>query len=200
MPLAKELPDVDLLYLLSQGDEWAYGQIYKQYASALVDYAESKLGSYDDAQDVVHDLFTDLWNKKSTLQVRENLKAYLFGAARYLIINRLRKHAVRLFHVQEEMKAGEQPASFESHFHARELQKAVEAHLLKLPVKTQEIFRKSRMQEKNIREIAEELHLSEQTVKNQLTIALKHLRDKLATIPFILFFLIICFSFLLRSR
>lgn len=195
-----EVSESDLLYLLSQGDEWAYSEIYKQFAETLIEYTESKLGSYDDAQDIVHDLFTDLWNKKRTLNVRDGLRGYLFGAARYMVINRIRKNIVRGDYAEQEGRKGEWQQSFEPELLARELERTVDMYLKKLPLKTQNIFRKSRIQHKTNKEIAEELNISEQTVKNQISIALKHLRDKLASIPMVFLLFMLFFVLLTHKR
>jgi RNA polymerase sigma-70 factor (family 1) len=177
------LPDLELVDLLKRGDEEAFAEIYRRYAEALAGFAASKLFDLEDARDIIHDLFVRLWEERQQLQVDRQLKAYLFTLVRYRIVDKIRKNITRKDYavmVQALVTGYEQ--GVEPQIAAKELQQSIDRSLLALSPRVKEIYLLSREENLSIPEIAEKLQLSEQTVKNQLSTALKHLRQSLATI------------------
>lgn len=177
------LQDLQLVDLLKDGDEDAFAEIYSRYADSLAGFASSKLFDMDDAKDIVHDLFVKFWEERRQLQVDRNLKAYLFTLARYRIINKIRKNITREEYagMVQAWDSGSEP-DIERQIAAKELQQNIDNSLLSLSPRIKEIYLLSREEHLSITEIAAKLQLSEQTVKNQLTSALKHIRESLATI------------------
>jgi RNA polymerase sigma-70 factor (family 1) len=183
MPLIKSLSDNELVHLLKQGDREAFTEIYKRYAESLAGFAASKLYSLEDARDVLHDLFVKLWEDRGSLSISGGLQSYLFAAIRYRIIDKIRRNVTRqnydalLQSLDERYSPG-----IEQQLEAKELQHLVDRSLESLSPKTKEIYLLSRNEHCTVAEIAQKLNLSEQTVKNQLTIALKHLRQSITVI------------------
>ena len=175
------LSDEELIHSLRNGDRAAFTEIYKRYAENLAGFAASKLYNLDDARDVLHDLFVKLWEDRYTLHINDNLKSFLFAAIRYKIIDKIRRNVTRQeYNILLQALAEPQANGIEQQLEARELQQLVDQSLEQLPDKTKLIYRLSRNEHRSIAEIALQLNLSEQTVKNQLTIALKHLRQAIA--------------------
>jgi DNA-directed RNA polymerase specialized sigma24 family protein len=83
-----ELPfdEKDLLQRLIAGDEGAFHIFYEQYAPALTGFAAARLSSLEDARDIIHDLFVWLWEERESLVITHSIKAFLFSAVRYHII------------------------------------------------------------------------------------------------------------------
>lgn len=187
MTTYKIYADEDLIPLLKNSDQNAYAEIYSRYVRPLIRFAESKLYSLEDARDVIQDLFTTLWSERQTIDIQDTLKSYLFGIARYQIINKIRKNIVREDYAGRLRALSPAYHSLEEELDARELNSNILAKLDQLPEKTKYIYLSSRHENKSIREIAEELDLSDQTVKNQISIALKHLRKTLSMFFFMLF-------------
>lgn len=179
--------DSELIDLVKESDEAAYAEIYNRYAKSLISFAETKLFSLEDARDLIHDLFTSIWSDRYNLRINDNLKAYLFAATRYQIIDKIRKNVVRKEYANKLISMSPAFHSLEEELNGRELDAKIRALLLELPDKTRYIYELSRDNNKSIKEIAEELNLSDQTVKNQISFALKHLRRSF--LGFISFFL-----------
>jgi RNA polymerase sigma-70 factor (ECF subfamily) len=175
--------DLQLVHLLKQDDEAAFAEIYARYAEGLAGFAASKLFSLEDARDIVHDVFVKLWQERQQLIIDHNLKAYLFTLTRYRIVDKIRKNITR-----EEYAAMVQALTLsyepgiEPQIEAKELQQRIDKSLDELSPRLREIYLLSREEDLSIPEIAEKLQLSEQTVKNQLSAALKHLRKSLAAL------------------
>ncbi|HMR81702.1 MAG TPA: RNA polymerase sigma-70 factor [Niabella sp.] len=179
MLLTAELSDENLLELIRNDDKTAFSEVYQRYAISLAEFCASRLHQIEDAHDVLQDLFVKLWENRHQLNVKGNLKNYLFSALRYRVIDKIRQNATRenyaemirpLLDIVHSNNPYEQ-------LKAKDIKKHLEEQLDKLPKKTQRIYKLSREEQLSTKEIAEHLQLPEQTVKNQLTIALKHLRD-----------------------
>ncbi|RYE19537.1 MAG: sigma-70 family RNA polymerase sigma factor, partial [Sphingobacteriaceae bacterium] len=173
MPAINDLNDNQLIGLLNEGNREAFTEIYQRYAESLAGFAASKLYSLDDAKDVLHDLFTNLWTDRQELIITGSLQSYLFSAIRYRIVDKIRRNVTRqeysaMLQVLEQQYAPDTDQMLQ----VKELQNTVTESLKALPAKTQHIYHLSRNEHHTIAEIAQVLNLSEQTVKNQLSIAL----------------------------
>jgi len=172
--------DGDLVTLLQTGDETAFAEIYRRYARPLADFAGAKLLSLEDARDIIHDLFVALWEGRKSLSVTGNLSAYLFASARYKIIDRIRKNITREEYARAVLALSANDVnSTDQALAAKELQQTLANRISRLSPAVREVYVLSREENLNTREIAVMLNRSEQTVKNQLSTALKHLRQSL---------------------
>jgi len=181
MPPSTALSDQELILLIRKGDRAAFTEVYKRYAESLAGFAASKLYDLDDARDILHDLFVKLWEDRFTLTVNDNLRSFLFAAIRYKIIDKIRRNVTRQeYDVLLQALAEPQANGVEQQLDAKELQRLVDLSLEQLPAKTKQIYQLSRNEHLSVTEIAKRLTLSEQTVKNQLSITLKHLRQEIA--------------------
>lgn len=178
------LTDLQLTDLLHEDSEEAFTEIYNRYAEKLAGFAAAKLYNLDDAQDVIHDLFVGLWQERKSLIIHHTLEGYLFTKVRSRIIDKIRKNITREEYAKAlaGLNASLEP-EVDQRIAVRELEKTIEQALEGLSPRVKEIYRLSRESNLSIREIADRLQLSEQTVKNQLTVALKHLRQSLTILP-----------------
>ena len=183
MPGTKHLTDIALTHLLKGDDETAFAEIYRRYAKSLADFAASKLFNLEDAQDIIHDIFVKLWEDRERLQITSNLKSYLFTLTRHRIIDKIRRNITREEYAAmlQSLTNAYQP-SIEQQIAVKELQQTIENSLNQLSPRVKEIYQLSREENLSIPEIAEKLQLSEQTVKNQLSTALSHLRKSVSAI------------------
>lgn len=183
MEVVKQLTDTQLIQLLKADNEAAFAEIYKRYAKSLADFTASKLFNLEDAQDIIHDLFVKIWEDRNQLNISTNLKTYLFTITRYRIIDKIRKNVTRQeYSSLLQSLSNIYQSSIEQQIAAKELQQTIVRSLNQLSPKVKEIYKLSREENLSIPEIATKLQLSEQTVKNQLSTALTHLRKSLSGI------------------
>jgi len=86
----------DWIKALRLGDEVAFENIYNVFWESLYAIAYNRLKSKEAVEEILQDLFTDLWDKRKSLEIRTSLVAYLQAALKYKILNyyysqRLRK-------------------------------------------------------------------------------------------------------------
>ena len=185
VPAEPSYNEQELLQRLLSGDTAAFTALYELYAPSLTGYVAARLSSLEEARDIIHDLFVYIWEERANMVITHSLRAYLFAAARYRIIDHIRRHARRreyagrLASLQALVDKDAANA-----LEAKDLQGALDNAVNELPPRVREIYRLSRDRHRSIAEIAGELNISPQTVKNQLTTALSHLRSILHKIPF----------------
>ena len=148
--------------------------VYKQYFSSLVGFAFQYVESSEIAEDVVQDVFGKVWNQSGELDIRTNIKSYLFGAVRNACLNHLRHEKVKQVHVDES--SGDEMDQIDF-LEMDELQELIQHTLDQLPEKRRQVFELSRFEGKKYQEIAEELDISVKTVETQMSRALRALRE-----------------------
>lgn len=181
--------------MLKDGNRDAFNEIYERFWLKLFVVAAKRIRSRDDAKDIVQDLFISLWLKRESLEIHASLSAYLFTAIKYRIINHIESNIVRGSYLESLSKA---LVDYDNSTHEtiikRDLEQFISSGIDQLSPKVKEVFVLSRKENLSIDEIAQRLNLSDQTVKNQISKAIKmlriHLSDFSATLPFIIPFLI----------
>lgn len=175
------------------GNRNAFNEIYERYSLKIFMAASKRLRSRDDAKDLVQDLFFSLWMKRDSLVINTSLSAYLFTAIKYKVINHIESNIVRENFLNSlDTALIDYDNSPNEVIISKDLEEFLDLRINNLSPKVKEVFQLSRKENLSVREIAERLHLSDQTVKNQISKALKvlrvHLSDISATLTFFLSF------------
>lgn len=179
--------DVELTTLLKAGDASAYTVIYNRYFDELYIHAYNRLRDKEEAQDVLHELFAGLWNKRADLMIRSNLAAYLYTAVRNRIMDVIAHQQVESKYVNSLQNFITEGYCVTDHqVRERQLSALIEKGISGLPEKMREVFELSRKQGLSHKEIAVQLNLSEQTVRKQVNNALKIMRLKLGLMLFLM--------------
>lgn len=82
--------DDDLVCLLQEGNEAAFDEIYNRYCKTLINEAHKRLGNLEFAEEIVQDVFIDLWTNRERRKI-ESLLPYLLVAVRYQVFHFYRK-------------------------------------------------------------------------------------------------------------
>ena len=159
------------------GDEPAFEALFRALAPGLCALVTRYVGSRAVAEEIVQDLFLELWTRRTELAIDQSIAAYLFTAARNRALNHLKRER-RLVDLTPTMRPGESdpnaPGEAEL-LDALELQDAI----AQLPARCRLIFTLNRHQDLSYTEIATSLGLSVKTVETQMGRALRALRDRL---------------------
>jgi RNA polymerase sigma-70 factor (family 1) len=169
--------DKDLLDGLKQNNISAFNAIYLSYSKPLYIYLLHKLKDPELCNDVLQDMFVNVWEKRSELNIDISIKAYLYQAARYKIIDIYRRD-VKYQKYLAELAAYivVDPATITDRIDNKKKLEEIEIAVNNLPEKMREIFILSRFEHQTTRDIASKTNLSQQTVKNQISKALRILR------------------------
>lgn len=182
--------DQELTDLLKSGNEAAFAEVYKRYWSVLFLHARRMLGDSEEARDITQELFTGLWLKATTIEFANSLSSYLYKAVRNKVFDHLKHDKITndyLKSLNEFLIAGELINDDEQR--VKELAEIIEAEIRALPAKMRVVFELSRKQHLSYKEIAEQLGISEHTVKSQVSNALHILRAKVGATTAIVYYL-----------
>ncbi len=181
--------DHRLVDLLNQGDRTAYTEIYNRYAALVYAFAYKRTDEKAEAQDIVHEVFLYLWEQRTALTITHGLLPFIYTAVKNRILNRIKHKRVSeryLDAFQAYLDTSEDNA--DHLLRHNELATLIEREIAALPPKMRQVFELSRKDGYTRKAIAQELDLSEQTVKSHMQHALKILKEKLGSKTFFIFF------------
>lgn len=188
-PIEKEL-----LISIRRGNQKSFELVFRSYFARLCVFAFRYTRQQETAEDLVKDVFINLWNKHEKLEINSSLSGYLFQAVRNSCINYLQRNkSHRHLSIEEleylNLKISEPVSNnyTEENILAKELECRILQEINKLPVSCKKIFELSRFEGLSHKKIAEKLEISENTVKVQLYRALKTIRDALSSTAIIFF-------------
>jgi len=167
--LAKSIP-------IKPEKEQVVEKLFREQFEPLCRLSIKYIGDFDNAKDIVHEVFTSFWLKFDSLAHDTQYKSYLFTAVRNKSFNYLRDKKSHLAIVDaEEQAAPELGESVETKELAREINYALNL----LPDRCREVFELSRFEQLKYAQIAQKLDISIKTVEAQMSKALRILRDHL---------------------
>lgn len=180
-----------------QEERVRFEDIYLSYFSKMKYFAKEYVISEEDAENIVQDVFVELWENKKLLNMHMNLIAYLFTTIKNKCLNHLRHKLVvqdTASKLQEEytislrMNLDSLEVFDNNLFSDHDIEKIISRALDALPEKCRAIFIMSKIEGKKHNEIAQELNISINTVGSQIGIAYKKLRTELKDyLPILLF-------------
>jgi len=162
---------------ISEGDKAAFNKLFDRYFYPLCSFASAITRDNSDAEDIVVDCFARIWEDRSSLLIQSSLQNYLITIIKNSAITHLRKNNKHYVDVDEISKI----------FIAEEIDLIQEASIYnslyeaigKLPDQRRLILKMAAFDEKSYQEIAQELGISVNTVKTQMSRAYKFLRSEL---------------------
>lgn len=177
--MTNKLTDNELWEAVVSDSSRAFVALYNRYWHKLYQTAKKYLKDDTAAEEIVHDVFVALWQKRHSSNIID-FEKYILVTARYHVYKQLRAIAAEKIEFYEQIP--EQPAlalvsEADVKLGYEDLQTELTNVLKQLPRRCQEIFWLSRVENLSNDEIAERLNISKRTVENQITIALKFLRS-----------------------
>lgn len=183
--------DQELLALIKEGDEHAYAAVFHKYWDKLLVVAGRRLNDQDEAEEVLQDIFLNLWKRRQQLELRVSFDHYFAVALKFEIINRMARQAREASRNEGYTYTHtEVVADASGNFDLELLKSQLEATIQTLPPKCQLVFRMSREAEMTNKEIATDLGITEKAVEKHMSSALKTLRTRFGQyLPLFLIFL-----------
>lgn len=180
MHLYTEKTDEVLVELLRSDDDRAFTELYDRYWKKLFIIAANRIKDLADAEEVVQDIFTELWRRRNTLNLTSSLANFLAVSVKYRVNRTLRKQYKQQLYIDSILHEEKVDNSTQETLAFDELREELAKYVSQLPEKCQLVFRLSKEEGYSQKQIAEELQISEKTVEAHLGKAYKTLRSKLA--------------------
>ena len=171
----------ELLTRLQNNDEAAFTEIYNIFWKQLFYKAAQKVNNLYDAEEIVQDIFLDLWNRRSELCISTGLSTYLAACVKYKVINLLAKRQQQLryqHYARNFLQLSD--LSTENAIRLEELKRQLLKETTRLPEKCKMVFQLSREVGYSQKQIAMKLNIAEKTVEAHLSKALRSLRTGLS--------------------
>jgi len=172
------LSDNELVALLKDSGHAAFNELYERYSGLLYTYAFKLTGDEDKSRDFLQELFISLWDRRGQLALRGSVAAYLYSGIRYQFLNEVQRAKTRTVYATAFLEEFGQELPADDYIGEKELVALIELYVRDLPPQMARVFTLSRFQHRTNQEIADELDISEKTVRNLLSGALKDLKPK----------------------
>lgn len=177
--LRSEITDNELMQRLATDGEAAMELIFRRHYGEVCRAVYRVVPQAETAEDIAQEVFLELWKKRNQLTISTSLGAYLRRAALNRALNYLRDQKMKWSDDAELPAMPDGAPSVPEQLEAEELQKMVDQYIDQLPEKCRLVFVLSRFESLSHAEIAEQLDISPKTVENQITKALRFLRNAL---------------------
>lgn len=161
------------------------------YYKNLCIYSFKYIRNLDVAEEIVQDVFFKIWERRTSLNLPENIESYLYRAVHNETINACKKLQKEIFNknvYKQEINLNE---NFNDILQQKELNTKIKYAINELPDRCKEIFKMNRYNAMSYKEISVKLGITEKGVEFHMIKALKILREKLkeCIVP-VLFFII----------
>jgi RNA polymerase sigma-70 factor (ECF subfamily) len=177
----------ELIKQLQLGNEIAFESIFKKHFAGLCLFAEHFLKDSDASEEIVEDFFCNLWETGKYATINSSLRGFLYKGVYNDCLKYLRHKKVEQKYLEEqyyfhdkEILEGASNDYPSVNLVIRELEEKIASVIESLPDQCRKIFCMSRYESKSYQEIANELNLSINTVKTQMSRALQKLRIELS--------------------
>jgi RNA polymerase sigma-70 factor (ECF subfamily) len=164
--------DALLFQKIKQSDQKSLEILYEKYFHILCEFAFSVLKQYELSEEVVSDVFFNIWNKRKEIDIALNLKSYLFKSVRNKALDYLNSSKIRIENI-ESHNITELMNDSTTIIEYQELENEINNLIELLPLQRRIIFKLNRFENLKYKEIAEIMSISVNTVQKQMTAATK---------------------------
>jgi RNA polymerase sigma-70 factor (ECF subfamily) len=168
--------DKELLDQIRLHDKSAFNTLFDRYWDKLYRTARARLDDETEAKDIVQEVFIKLWQRRASLNIHTSFESYIFSAVRLSIISHFRSQKVTELQMQEALeRMNLLETATESLTDYIELEKVLEEAVNNMPEMLKQVYLR-RADNYSVAEIADELGIADQTVKNYMGEASRRLR------------------------
>jgi RNA polymerase sigma-70 factor (ECF subfamily) len=170
----------DLIQGMIEGEEWAFKKVFLNYYESLCNFCWRYTRSKAVSEDLVQEVFTDLWRLRDTLDTSKSIVVYLFQATKNKALDYLDHKKVVWRHQENYRQENDHFVTPETiKWEDEAFIKAVRRAINNLPRRAQQAYVLHREDGLTYREIAEVMDISVKTVESQISRALDILRGEL---------------------
>jgi len=176
----KRFTDVQLFHHIKNDNRLAFCELVERYSPILFRFINKRIQCHEDSKDILQEVFSNFWLRRDKIEITDSLYPYLFASAKNEIIDRIsknKKHQTKLL-IFSDFLTDIVSYSSEEVLMAKELDSLINKEVNKMPATMKAVFELSRNNKMPIKDIAKNLTISEQTVKNNISLALHRLRLK----------------------
>jgi RNA polymerase sigma-70 factor (ECF subfamily) len=166
--------EIKITCRIANGDREAFKELFDFYYRPLCIYAINFLDSFDDAEDIVQNLFADFWIRYSKKKFEGSVRAYLFSSVRNNCVRLLNNARNRPLEDADAVLEAEEVFGFLENLD--EEYRLLYNEIENLPSQSKKVFKAIIFDDMKYKDAADLLGISINTVKTHLSRSLRHLR------------------------
>jgi RNA polymerase sigma-70 factor (ECF subfamily) len=172
--------DYCYVHLLQKGNVVAFDSLFEKYSPKLFGFSMKYLKNESEAEELVQDVFVQVWEGRQMLKTEYSFKSYLFTIALNQIRRHFNKKAISLRYLESIQNDPDQTINeiIRKDEYESTLQ-LINNIIGQMPPRRREIFTRRKLEGKSTKEIAEEFNISAGTIDNQVSEALHFIRSRL---------------------
>jgi len=167
---------------IKAGEIKSFEVLFGQYYKALCNFAFLYLKNEEQTEEIVSDVFLNLWTKREEIVIHHSLKAFLYKSTYYAVVSYFRKTKIEFVDNLNEIYKTDMITP-ETILLKKELNESINNLLNELPKIAGLVFRMKKIDGLKYKEIAEILSISEKTVENHILMAMKKIQKILEIKP-----------------
>ncbi len=174
---------------ITEGDHRSFEKLFKSYYLPLTRFSWRYVGSKAIAEELVQEIFFEIWEDRKNLNIVESVRSYLYKAVKHRSLNHLKHQRVKSEYDTKWMAKKKEKTTIEYEDSARieQIKEAIEKAIEELPPRSKMTYKLHRYDGLTYQEIADVMDVSVKTVESQMTRTLKMLRERLSyLLPFLL--------------
>lgn len=170
--------DISLINEIKKGNQKSFEELFNKYYNLLSNYSDNIINDKSTAEEVVADVFANIWIKRKKLNINKNVKSYLYKSTRNTTISYLRKQKDNIEIIDEnQINIPNYWSSPDNKLLKEDLNFKLENMLCKIPERSREIFTLHRFNGLKYNDIAQILDISVKTVEKHMSKSLKIIRE-----------------------
>lgn len=164
---------------LKEGSVEAFDLCFRRFYAPLIAFARSKTSNIEIAEEIVQNVFAELWERRETISLKTEIKQYLFSVVKNDCYDYARHLKVEKKYLDYLTAHQDESFEFFDTLIDEDFQKLMNEVYALLPEQCRNIFYMSRLEEMSYKDISQKLGISIKTVENQIGKALKLVRQRL---------------------
>lgn len=169
----------NLLFKISQGDKGSFNEFFRLYYEKFIKISLLYVRGYNNAEDIVSDVFVKILNRIDSIYQVERVEAYLFRMVKNQCLDFLKRKKNKLLVLIDEHEDNyfEANDDLRVEIEGNELNSIVDQCVDQFPPKRKIVYKLIKEDQLKYKEVGEILNISPKTVENHLNLAIKSLRE-----------------------
>ena len=167
----------EIIRRLKRDDKSAMDELFQYYYPRLYHFSRSILKIENEIDDILQDVFVKIWLNRHKISNAETFNSYIFTITKNEVLNFLRSK-MRDQNFKDELLLRSVAEEYQSQnlVEFNEIKAGIDKIVEGLPEKRRQVFILSRTEGLSNKEIAQQMNISEKTVEDHITHAIKHLK------------------------
>lgn len=180
-----EIADDQLWLLIKEDNRLAFDQVYHRHVGILFAAVYKHIASRPDAEDLVQEVFLELWEKRHAISIQNSLFNYLYSMARYKTLRYIKNNSLKPVGLEVLDTLEHEEAVSENKIRA--VESVVNEEIAQLPQQMKKVYQLWMESGMDVKEIAAQLLISPHTAKNHLIKVRKRLRHTVSRLASLFF-------------